>query len=139
MTQVFKYSADPLFPFLLMKEEYYIRHCEIFGSYLQQPHQHHVSKAHFYAEPHSQAEANAQQGMIYHISKSKLTDSLLSDNPSMTSSSLQTDVGGDRLVLFSGLICFGNIPWFFFAFGEITVCGSASLKLYVCDAAYPWS
>ena len=38
-----------------------------------------------------------------------------------------------------GLICFGNIQWFFFAFGGITGCGSASLKLCVCDAAYPWS
>ena len=34
------------------------RHCEICGSYLQQPHQHHVSRAHFEAAPHSQAEAN---------------------------------------------------------------------------------
>ena len=38
-----------------------------------------------------------------------------------------------------GLSCFGNIPWFFLAFGGITCCGSASLKLCVCDAAYPWS
>ena len=27
----------------------------------------------------------------------------------------------------------------FFAFGGITCCGSASLKLCVCNAAYPWS
>ena len=33
-------------------------HCEIHGSYLQQPHQHHVSRAHSEAEPHSQTEAN---------------------------------------------------------------------------------
>ena len=33
-------------------------HCEILGSYLQQPHQHHVSRAHFNAQPHSQAEGN---------------------------------------------------------------------------------
>ena len=37
------------------------------------------------------------------------------------------------------LSCFRNIPWFFFAFGRITCCGSASLKMCVCDAAYPWS
>ena len=34
-----------------------------------------------------------------------------------------------RLVFMPGLSCFGNIPWFFFAFDEITWCGSASLKL----------
>ena len=39
----------------------------------------------------------------------------------------------------SGLSCYGNIPWFFFAFGGITGCDSASLKLCVCDADYPWS
>ena len=39
----------------------------------------------------------------------------------------------------SGLSCFSNIPWFFFAFGGITGCGSASLKLCFCDAAHPWS
>ena len=33
-------------------------HCEILGSYLQQPLQRHASRAHFDAEPHSQAEAN---------------------------------------------------------------------------------
>ena len=44
-----------------------------------------------------------------------------------------------RLVFMPGLSCFENYSWFFFAFGGITCCGSASLKLRVCDAAYPWS
>ena len=38
----------------------------------------------------------------------------------------------------SGVSFFGNIPWFFFAVGGITGCGSASLKLYFCDAVYHW-
>ena len=29
--------------------------------------------------------------------------------------------------------------WFFFLFGGITGCGSASLKLWICSAASPWS
>ena len=62
-------------------------HCEILGSNLQQPHQHHDFRAHFQAEPHNQAEANKWQKI----------------------------------------------------FGGITCCGSASLKLCVCDVAYPWS
>ena len=33
-------------------------HCEILGFSLQQPHQHHVFRAHFEAEPHIQAEAD---------------------------------------------------------------------------------
>ena len=35
-----------------------ICHYEVFGSSLQQPHQHHVFRAHFDAEPHIQAEVN---------------------------------------------------------------------------------
>ena len=44
-----------------------------------------------------------------------------------------------RLVFMPGLSFFGNYPLFFFAFGEINGRGSVSLKLRVCDAAYPWS
>ena len=53
-------------------------HCEILGSYLQQPHQHHVFRAHFEAEPHSQAEANKWQQIFCLIYRYKLIDSLLS-------------------------------------------------------------
>ena len=45
----------------------------------------------------------------------------------------------ERLVFMSGLSCFGNISLLFYAFGGIAGCGSASLKLCACDAAYPWS
>ena len=38
-----------------------------------------------------------------------------------------------------GVSSWGDIPWFFFSFGEITGCGSASLKLCVCSATSPWS
>ena len=44
-----------------------------------------------------------------------------------------------RLISMHGLSCLGDSPWFFCAFGEITGCGSASLKLCVCYAASPWS
>ena len=44
-----------------------------------------------------------------------------------------------KLVFMSGLGCFGNISGLFLAFGGLTGCGSASLKLCACDAAYPWS
>ena len=43
---------------------FYIVHCEILGSYLQQPHQHHVFRAHFEAEPHSQEEGNKYLGIM---------------------------------------------------------------------------
>ena len=43
----------------------------------------------------------------------------------------------------AGLYAWSELIWkystFFFAFGGITRCGSASLKLCVCDAALPWS
>ena len=57
--------------------------CEILGSYLQQHHQHHVFRAHFEAEPHSQAEANKWQRIFCLISMSKLTDSVVTDNTSL--------------------------------------------------------
>ena len=38
-----------------------------------------------------------------------------------------------------GLSRLGDFPWFFFSFDGITGCGSASLKLCVCNAASPWS
>ena len=58
-------------------------HCEILGSYLQQPHQHHICRAHFEAEPHSQAEANKWQRMFCLISRSKLTESVVTDKTLM--------------------------------------------------------
>ena len=58
-------------------------HCEILCSYLQQPNQHRVYKTHFHAEPHSQAEENTLEGIFCSISRSKLTDSVLSDNSSL--------------------------------------------------------
>ena len=42
-------------------------------------------------------------------------------------------------VLMLGLSCLGDISLFFFSFNGITGCGSASLKLCVCNAASPWS
>ena len=68
-------------------------HCDILGFYLQQPHKHHVSRPHFDAEPHSQAEANTYQGIFCPISRSKLTDSVRSDNPSVTYSASLPNAG----------------------------------------------
>ena len=50
-------------------------HCEIFGSYLQQHNQHHVFSALFYAEPHSQTEANDEESLLWLIPGYKLTAS----------------------------------------------------------------
>ena len=50
--------------------EFRTAHCEILGSNLQQPHQHHVFRAHFDAEPHSQVEENTKQGIFCPISRS---------------------------------------------------------------------
>ena len=44
-----------------------------------------------------------------------------------------------RQIFIPGLNCTGGPPWFFFVFGGITGCGSASLKLCICKAASPWS
>ena len=44
-----------------------------------------------------------------------------------------------RQIFIPNLSCTGSTPWFFFAFGGITSCGYATLKLGVCRAASPWS
>ena len=59
-------------------------HCEIFGSNLQQPHQHHVFRAYF------EAEANKWQRIFCLIYWSKLTDSVVKDDTSMPCSARQT-------------------------------------------------
>ena len=58
-------------------------HCEILGSYQQQPHQHNVFRAHFEAELHSQAEASKWQRTLCLIFRSKLTDSVVTYNTSL--------------------------------------------------------
>ena len=62
-------------------------HCETLGSYLQQPHQHHVFRAHFEAKPHSQLEGNKWQIILCLMSRSKLTDSVVMDNTLLPCSS----------------------------------------------------
>ena len=42
-----------------------------------------------------------------------------------------------RQICIPGLSCTGGTPWFFFVYGGITSCGSASLKLCICKAASP--
>ena len=64
----------------------WLRHCEILGSYLQQPNQHYCSRAYYKAEPHSQAEANRKQRIFSLISRSKLTNSVVTDNTSLACS-----------------------------------------------------
>ena len=56
------------------------------GSYLQQLHQHHVFRARFEAEPPSQAEANTLQWIFSPVSRSKLTDSVVTDRTSLEES-----------------------------------------------------
>ena len=118
----------------------YGQQCEILGSYLQQRHQHHVFRAHFEAEPHSQAEANTYQGIFRSISMSKLTNSVVTYNTSLLCSARYTEGSGGQ----AGNYAWSELLWkysmfFFFLFCGITGCGSASLKLCVCDAASPWS
>ena len=114
-------------------------HSEILGSYLQQPHQHQLSRAHFEAEPHSQAEANKWQPIFCLFSRTKLTDSLVTGNTSLPCSARWTEDSGVQ----AGINAWSELLWkysmIFFAFVGITCCGSASLKRCVCDAAYPWS
>ena len=43
------------------------------------------------------------------------------------------------LIFMPGVSSLGDIPWFFFSFGGITGCGSASLKMCICGAASSWS
>ena len=71
-------------------------HCEILGSYLQQRHQHHVFRAHFEAEPHSQAEANKWQHIICLISRSKLADYLVAGNTLLPCSARYTEVSSGQ-------------------------------------------
>ena len=58
-------------------------HCEILGSYLQQHHQHHVFRAQFWADPHSQTEANKEEILSCWISRYKLTASGVTDITSL--------------------------------------------------------
>ena len=67
----------------IMSKIWSYNHCEILGSYLQQLYQHHVSTAQFEAEPHSQEKANKWQRISFLISRSKLTNSVLTDNISL--------------------------------------------------------
>ena len=54
-------------------------HCAILDSYLQQPHQHHVFRALFYADPHSQAKATTEERLSFPISRDRLTASGVTD------------------------------------------------------------
>ena len=114
-------------------------HCDILGSYLQQPPQHYVFRAHFEAELHSQAEANQWQQIFCLIYRFKLNDSLATGNTSLPCSARWAEVSGGQ----AGIYAWSELIWrysmIYFAFVGITCCGSASLKLCVCDAAYPWS
>ena len=115
-------------------------HSEILGSYLQQSYQHYVLRALFDAEPHSDAYVGTWQRVFCPISRSKLTDSVVTENISLSCSARKTHVSG----VLTGIYAWSEILWkysivFFFAFGGITGCVSASLVLCVCDAASHWS
>ena len=55
-------------------------HNEILGSYLKQHHQHHIFRAHFQAEPQSQAQAKKEDRLYKTYFRSKLTVSRVPDN-----------------------------------------------------------
>ena len=44
-----------------------------------------------------------------------------------------------RLICMPGVGCLRDIPWFFFGSCGLIGCGSASLKLFICNAASSWS
>ena len=88
-------------------------HFEILGSCRQQHHQHHDFRTHFVADPSIQTLADkvlGRQGLVVVTLESMF-----------------------------GQTCLANIPWFSFSLAWITGCGSTSLMLCVCDAAYNWS
>ena len=65
-------------------------HCEILGSYLQQPHQHNVFRAHFEADPHSQAQEIKEQRLFRLISRFKLTAPEVTDSIALPCSARHT-------------------------------------------------
>ena len=65
------------------------KHCEILGSYVQQSYQHYVLRSLLDEEPHSHADVGTCP-----ISRSKLTDSVVTDNISLSFSARKTKVSG---------------------------------------------
>ena len=61
--------------------------CEILGFYLQQHRQDHVVKAQIKEDPQRHAQANKEQILSCQISRSKLTDSGVTDNTALPCSS----------------------------------------------------
>ena len=114
-------------------------HCEILDSYLQQPLQHHVFKAYFEAEPHSQAEANKWQQIFCLISRSKLPDSLETGSTLLPCSPMWIGVSVGQAGINAWSELLRKFSMICFEFVGIPCCCSASLELCVCDAAYHWS
>ena len=66
------------------------------------------------------------------ISRSKLTDSLVTGNTLLPCSPRKTEISDGQ----AGINAWSELNW---KYSMITCCGSVSPKLCVCDAAYPWS
>ena len=87
-------------------------HCEILGSYLLQPHQYHVFRGHFEAEPHSQAKGKKIGKFILSCVRSILTDSVVTDKTSLPRSvrKMYISVGKTGTNAYSELLCFATLP-----------------------------
>ena len=68
-----------------------------------------------------------------------MTASVVTDNTALPCGARKIGVSGGQADTHACSALLGDIPCFCFAFGDITWCGSASLKLCVCNAASPWS
>ena len=76
-------------------------HSEILGSYQQQYHQHHVFRAPFQADPHSQTEGNKQEWLLCWITRYKLTSSVVTDTITLPYSARQTRVSGGQADIYT--------------------------------------
>ena len=114
-------------------------HCEILGSYLQQYHQHNIFRAHFYAEPQSQAQEKKEDRLYSNYSRSKLTVSRVTDNSALLCYARYVHVNGGETDIFDLVWLLRRHFMIFFSLRGITGCGSTSLKLCVSNAASPWS
>ena len=106
---------------------------------MQQHHQHHVYRAPFEADPHSQTENNKEERLSFKISRCKFTASEVTDNTALSCSARQTSVRSGQGDIYAWSQLLEEYSLKFFAFAEITGCGSASLKLCICYAASTWS
>ena len=93
----------------------------------------------FKADPHSQTEANKEERLFCSITRYKLKASGVTYITSLPCRTRSTRVSGGHGDIYAWLQLLGGYSITFVSFCGITGCGSASLKLCVCNAASHWS